>query len=233
MDDWMPVLKEARLFRDMTTEQMAVLLPCFQATVRPFAKGDLICLTGQEQTTVGLVLSGRVLVQKEDGNGNRLIIGAFGPGDLFGEVAAFAGTGRWPNTVLADSAGHVLFIPHEKISRPCCVACDAHQVMARNMLRILADKAMIMNQRIGFIKRKGMREKLAAWLYDQYSQTGCKTFHTPMNREALADYLNVSRPSMSRELSRMKQEGIIDYFKSSFSIIDPERLSLILQQAGH
>jgi Mn-dependent DtxR family transcriptional regulator len=54
-----------------------------------------------------------------------------------------------------------------------------------------------------------------------------------MNREALADYLNVSRPSMSRELSRMKQEGIIDYFKSSFSIIDPERLSLILQQAGH
>ena len=233
MEIWLPVLKETRLFRDMTPEQLAVLMPCFQATVRPFSKGDLLCLTGQEQTTIGLVLSGRILVQKEDGNGGRLIIGVFGPGDLFGEVAAFAGSGRWPNTVQADSAGHVLFIPYAKISSPCCVACDAHQVMTRNMLRILADKAMNMNQRIGFIRRKGMREKLAAWLYDQYRQAGSKTFHTTMNREALADYLNVSRPSMSRELGRMKQEGIIDYFKSSFSITDPERLSLILQQAGH
>ncbi|MDW7659191.1 MAG: Crp/Fnr family transcriptional regulator [Bacillota bacterium] len=233
MDDWMPVLKKTRLFRDMSPEQLAVLLPCFQATVRPFSKGDLLCLTGQEQTAIGLLLAGKVMVQKEDGTGSRLIIGMFGPGDLFGEVAAFAGTGHWPNTVIADSAGHVLFIPYEKISRPCCVACDAHQVMMRNMLQILADKAMIMNQRIGFIRRKGMREKLAAYLFDQYRQAGNRTFHTPMNREELADYLNVSRPSMSRELGRMKHEGIIDYFKSSFSVVDPERLSTILQQAGH
>lgn len=233
MDNWIPALSTSRLFHEMTQDQLNILLPCLQAVLRPFKKGDLLCLAGAVQTTIGLLLSGKVLVQKEDSSGQRLIIGFFGPGELFGEVAAFAGTGRWPNTVLAESAGQALFIPFEKMSRPCCTSCEAHQIMMRNMLRILADKAMGMNLQIGLMKHRGMRAKLAAWLSDQYRLTGGRTFHTDMNREALADYLNVSRPSMSRELSRMKQDGLIDYYKSSFTVIDPQRLNLILQREGH
>ncbi|NLO37483.1 MAG: Crp/Fnr family transcriptional regulator [Clostridiaceae bacterium] len=228
-DRWKSVLMDTRLFAGLSSEQLDVLLACFRAIERSFAKGDLLCLAGQPQTTVGLILDGRVLVQQEDEAGSRLIIGLFGAGDLFGEVAAFAGNGVWPNTVVADSGGAVLFIPFEKISRPCCRACDAHQVMAANMLGILAGKAMLMNKRIGYIRLKGMRQKLAAFLYDQYRQNGSCTFRTQMNREALADYLNVSRPSMSRELSRMKTDRLIDYYRSSFTVIDPKRLVALIQ----
>jgi DNA-binding transcriptional regulator LsrR (DeoR family) len=45
-----------------------------------------------------------------------------------------------------------------------------------------------------------------------------------MNRQQLADFLNVSRPSMSRELSRMRDEGIIDFHLSAVRILDIERL---------
>ena len=228
-DRWKSVLMRTRLFAGLSAEQLDILLRCFNAAERVFAKGDLLCLAGQPQATIGLVLDGRVLVQKEDEAGSRLIIGVFGPGDLFGEVSAFAGNGSWPNTVVGDSAGAVLFVPFDKISRPCCRACDAHQVMAANMLRILAGKALMVSKRIGFIRLKGMRQKLAAYLYDQYRQSGSSTFRTHMNREALADFLNVSRPSMSRELSRMKADRLIDYDRSIFTVTDPKRLVALIQ----
>jgi CRP-like cAMP-binding protein len=77
---------------------------------------------------------------------------------------------------------------------------------------------MIMNSRIGYLKVKSMREKLAAFLFEQHQRTGNRTFMIPMNREQLADYLNVSRPSMSRELGRIRDEGVIDFYRSSFTI---------------
>ena len=223
-ESWLPSLLKCQLFEGFDAEATKSLLPCFNAESRNFAKGDVLKQTGDPQQTIGIVIEGEVQVLKEDYAGNRLIIGIFGPGEIFGEVAAFAGLNRWPNTVVASTDGMVLYIPFIKITQPCCRVCDAHQRMIRNMLSIVAGKAMIMNNRIGFLKMKGMREKLTAFLYDQYRQSGNKTFLVPMNRDDLADFLNVSRPSMSRELGRMRAEGLIDYFRSSFTILDLESL---------
>jgi CRP-like cAMP-binding protein len=225
--EWMSVIGRARLFRSLSPEQLSVLLPCFQATVRFFARGEILAQAGQPQTRIGLVLSGEVMIQKEDYLGDRLIIGVFGSGELFGEVAAYAGGGEWPNTVIANADSQILLIPYDKISRPCCRVCDAHQILTRNMLHIVAAKAMMMNQRIAFLKRRGMREKLADFLFEQARVFGNKTFHISMNREEMADYLNVSRPSMSRELCRMKDEGLIDFYKSSFTIRDITQLRAV------
>ncbi len=224
LETWLPVLKTCALFADFEPEAIRGLLPCFGAALREFQKGDILCQAGDPQQSIGIVLTGEIQVQKEDYAGNRLIIGLFGPGDLFGEVSVFAGLGHWPNTVLANSAGMALFIPVEKISQPCGQSCGAHQHLIRNMLGIVAGKAIIMNSRISFLKLKGMREKLAAYLYEQYRRTGSRTFLLPLNRDELADYLNVSRPSMSRELGRMRELGMIDYYRSSFTIKDLETL---------
>lgn len=223
-ESWLPSLLKCQLFAGFDAEATKSLLPCFNAESQKFDKGDILKQAGEPQQTIGIVIEGEVQVLKEDFAGNRLIIGIFGPGEIFGEVAAFAGLNRWPNTVVASTCGTVLYIPFGKITQPCCRVCDAHQRMIRNMLGIVAGKAMIMNNRIGFLKMKGMREKLTAFLDDQYRQSGNRTFLVPMNRDDLADFLNVSRPSMSRELGRMREEGLIDYFRSSFTILDIEAL---------
>lgn len=220
LDEWLRVLEKSALFAGMSSEQLQNLLPCFTASTRICQKGDVLKLTGQPQNTIGLVLEGEIHVQQEDHVGNRLIVGVFGPGELFGEVSAFSGLGEWPNTVLASRRSQVLFIPIEKISEPCCRSCDAHQILIRNMLMIVAGKALIMNQRIGYLKLKGMREKLAAYLVDQYRQQGSTVLRLPMNREHLADYLNVSRSSMSRELGRMRDEGLLDFHRADLVIKD-------------
>ncbi len=232
MEKWLPFLAQTQLFAGLDQEKIAAILPCLAASSRSYAKGDLICLAGSKQDMIGLVLAGAVMVQKEDSAGNRAVIDVLAQGELFGEAAAFAGDGKWPGTVLAASNSAILFIPADRITEQCNKACLHHQRIVRNMLQILAGKTLHMNRQISFMKRKGMREKLAAYLHDQYRQSGSRTFHTSMNREALADYLGVSRPSMSRELSRMKNDGLIDYYKSSFSVLDPERLQQVLQQSS-
>lgn len=221
---WLSLLLRCGIFEGMTETDIMDLMPCFTPVIKSFAKDDILIRVGDPQDSIGIVLEGEIIVQKEDYSGNRLIIGNLGPSDIFGEVAAFARMGFWPNTVVANTKGQVLFFPIEKFAKPCCKLCNAHNLLIENMLRIVARKAMMMNNRIAYLKVKSMREKLAAFLYEQYQITGNRTFMIPMNREQLADYLNVSRPSMSRELGRIRDEGVIDFYRSSFTIKNIEAL---------
>ncbi len=218
------VLEMCPLFFGLDAFGIDSLLPCFSPVLLGFAKGEILFVTGGQQLSFGIVLEGEIQVIKEETNGNRLIVGIFGPGELFGEVAAFAGRTLWPNTVIAGTDGSVLMLPIAKISRPCGNSCDFHQQLIRNMLNVIAGKAMLMNNRLGFLQLRGMREKLAAYLLEQARLSGSQTFLLPMNRDQMADFLSVSRPSMSRELGRMKDEGLIDFFKSSFIIKNDQAL---------
>lgn len=227
-EKWLPIMKQCGLFRGLGDEDIIGLMPCFSAYAADYHKGDILFQAGDSQQTLGLVLKGEVNVQKEDLAGNRFLINILRQGDLFGEVSAFANLGHWANTVLAGTDCKVLFIRIDRISKPCCRVCQAHQLLIENMLFLVSSKALVMNSRINYLKMKGMREKLASYLLEQSDKNNNLTFDLPINREALADYLNVSRPSMSRELGRLKNEGVIDFYRSSFIIRNPEAIRKML-----
>lgn len=82
---------------------------------------------------------------------------------------------------------------------------------------------------IELLTLKGMREKIASFLMNESNERGSNMFQIMLNRTELSDYLNVSRTSMCRELARMKDEGLIDYYGNSFKVIDKERLGECLE----
>jgi CRP-like cAMP-binding protein len=92
------------------------------------------------------------------------------------------------------------------------------------MLGIISEKALMLNRKVEYLAIKSMRAKISTFLLEQYKKTGKTTFMIPLNRNELADFLNVSRPSMSREMCRMKEEGIIDFHRASIRIINPDAL---------
>ena len=96
------------------------------------------------------------------------------------------------------------------------------------MMLLLGEKNYMLNHKIDLLMLKGMREKLATYLLNEAQHQNSYAFNIPLNRNELADYLNVSRPSMCRELSRLKAEGIIDYYKNTFKILDIEQLKKYL-----
>ena len=215
---WIEQMKATGLFFGLSDQEIIGLLPCFKANEVSYGKGDVMFQAGDSQSAIGIVVEGEVHIQKEDYAGNRLLINIVTAGNMFGEVSAFANTGRWANTVIAGLDSTIVFIQIEHISKPCSNICQAHRFLIENMLKIVAQKALIMNSRINYLKLKGMREKLATFLLEQSFRSGKHTFDIQMNRESLADFLNVSRPSMSRELGRLRNEGVIDFYKSSFVI---------------
>ncbi|NLW11404.1 MAG: Crp/Fnr family transcriptional regulator [Clostridiaceae bacterium] len=227
-EQYLPQFKQTGLFNSLQDEDIIGMMPCFSASETKCIKGDILFQAGDRQTTIGIVVRGEIHIQKEDYAGNRFLVNVLSPGDMFGEVSAFANIDRWANTVLAGDDSSVVFIRVERISKPCCRVCASHQVLIENMLKIVARKALHMNSRINYLKLRGMREKLANFLMEQSLKNGRTTFDLPMNREALADFLNVSRPSMSRELGRMRDEGIIDFYRSSFVIKNVEALKQMI-----
>lgn len=149
------------------------------------------------------------------------------PGALCGAEVVFTKEPVWPNSVVAQKASKVLFVSRQKILGQCYKVCLRHRLIIENMLRIVSEKAMLLNKKVEYLTIKSMRGRIAAFLLDHYRKTGRTIFTLPLNRNEMAEFLNVSRPSMSREMGRMKEEGIIDFHLSTILIKDLDALKKV------
>jgi len=122
-----------------------------------------------------------------------------------------------------------MFLPPEKIIGSCPHQCASHRLLIHNMLRIVSDKALRLNKQVMYLAMKSIREKVATLLLEEYRRAGTATFMLPLKRHELADFLNVARPSLSRELGRMKAEGIIDFHRSTVKILNLEKLKQMVE----
>jgi len=207
------------------------MLKCLQPIKVEHKKGEFIATSGEHLRGIGVVVSGKAAVLRETAAGDRIVMAILEPGDLFGEIAAFAKEPRWPATVQAQEASTVLIIPRDRIVGQCANACSWHETLIKNMLRIVTEKALILNQKVTYLTIKSMRGRISAFLLDHcsrqravFGKEGVAVLTLPTNRNEMADFLGVSRPSMSRELSRMKEEGLIDFHLSTFRILDLDGL---------
>ncbi len=217
---WINSLSTCTLFHNINTEELQGMLVCLNPRVSSYKKNECITIAGEQFTGLGLVLSGEVAVTKEDAAGSRVILTVLGPGDLFGEMAAFSEIRVWPATVVAQEDCSVMFLEPEKIVGYCEDRCESHRLLIRNMLRIISEKALLLNRKVEYLAIKSLRGKISAYLLELHKKTGTTTFMLPLNRSELADFLNVSRPSLSREMGRMRDEGMIEFYRASIRIND-------------
>ena len=214
-----PILKQCPLFAGMDEEQIAMLLPGLEAKVRACVKDDFIFHAGQSADSVGVVLSGGANVIQEDFWGNRTILTHVGPGQLFGEAFCCAGTEKLPVSVIAAEATGILLLHYRKIITACPQNCSFHTELISNMMRILANKNIMLTRKMEHISRRTTREKLLSFLSACAVQAGGSTITIPFNRQELADYLCVERSALSRELGRMKQDGLLEVEKNRFVLL--------------
>jgi len=228
--EYLGIIGKSALFEGVEPENIEEMLRCLSPVVRHYRKNDMITIAGEPFTGIGILLKGEASVSKETPSGNRMVIHMLGPGDMFGEMIAFSDYSTWPATVQAIVESDALFIPRERIISECRKLCTWHRTIIENMLKIVSNRAIMLNRRLDFLSIKSIRGKLSALFLEQYQKEGRTTFTLSMNRNQMADFLNVSRPSMSRELSRMKEEGLIDYHLSSIRLLDIPALKRALDE---
>lgn len=176
---------------------------------------QIIYSIGEIQFSIGFILSGTVTINKIDYWGNRSIIAKLTQGEIFAEAFVFSNVEELPVNIVAHKDSEVLFIPYAQF---VFFSVKYPQLM-QNMLYILATKNHYLTKKIDVISKRKTREKVLAYLSQEAEKQRTYTFSIPLNRNELADYLSVDRSALSNELSRMQEEGIIQYHKNTFTLL--------------
>lgn len=219
MEEMLSVLEECELFRDISAEDVPGLLGCLGGRRVKAGKDQIILGEGDPATHVGIVLRGAVQMIREDYYGNRSIIAYIGPGEVFAESYACAGIASLPVSFVADEESEVLLVDCRRITVTCAQACEFHSRIIYNMLRLVAGKNLVFDQKIQVTSKRTTRDKLMAYLLFRAKISGSNSFYIPYDRQELADYLEVDRSGLSAQISKLRQEGILESEKNHFRLL--------------
>ena len=217
--EYTDVLLQSELFAGVDAPSLGEMLGCLSPRVAEYGKGEVILSSGARTQDFGVVLRGAVLIAQDDYWGNRNILSALGPGELFAE--SFAARPESPLSVsaIADAPTTVMFLGLKRVLATCPTACPHHRRIIENLLSALAVKNQRLNEKLTHISQRGTRQKLLSYLSAVAQKKGTPIFEIPFNRQQLADYLSVDRSALSAELSKLKAEGLLDYHRSTFKIL--------------
>lgn len=199
------------LFRGIAAGELPALLDRSSAREVRFAKGELLLHRGETPRSLGLVLEGGVHIIREDFWGNRSIVGLAGPGEIFAESYALAGK-PLAVSVLAATDGRALFLDAGHLS----------QRLSANLLALLAEKNLMLTEKMRHMARRTTREKLLSYLSAQALRAGTAEFDIPLDRQQLADFLAVDRSAMSAALGKLRDEGVLEFRKNHFRLLRRE-----------
>ena len=198
------------LFCDLTEEKLKDALLFFDAHKKEYKKGECLCAAGDAFSRFGLVLTGTVQAFFDDINGERVIMASVTAGGTFGESLCYLGEKNSPVSIFADT--------DTAVSSDVCGDALKRKISQR-FTRMLAHKALSMNDRVQILSKLTLREKLETYFSQCVRDYKSRTFQIPLDRESLALYLGTNRSALSRELSNMQNEGLIEFYKNSFKIL--------------
>ena len=203
-------LEKSPLFQGISYEEYRGMLTCFQAVQRSYRPEELIYdFNRTDQDVVGVVERGEAALIRIDEDGVATVLENLGSGSVFGRNLAFAGDGGDSLEVVCRTACDVLFIDYRHILRRCENACMHHSLLVQNMLRLIAEKAQSLSERVDVLSRRSIREKLLCCFRHLAGKEGGDSFTLPFSLSTLADYIATDRSAMMRELKRLREEGVI------------------------
>ncbi len=205
------------LFHGISAQEADDLFKCVDFRQISAEEGKVLIREGDSVESIWVVLSGSVRVVRSDSPGFRTIQAQFGVGEIFGETLACARMEKSPVSAIASERSELLSISYRKLIFPCGTACVAHRKIVENLIEILARRNLFLNGRLGVLSRRNTREKVLTFLAEKRASADSDSFEIPFSRAELADFLCVDRSALSRELSRLKAEGVLQFELNRFT----------------
>ncbi len=218
MKKYFNVLRKCPLFDKIEDDDLIKMLSCLGAKVEAFDKKYTIIAEGNPAKYIGIVLSGCAQIIQVDYYGNRSILSAIEPSEVFAEAFACAEIRSIPVTVVADEPCEVLLIDSRHILHTCSNNCSFHRQLIFNLMKDLATKTILFHQKIEIVSKRSTRDKLMTYLMFQAKKFGSDSFDIPFDRQELADYLEVDRSGLSAEISKLRSEGVLESYKKHFEL---------------
>ena len=212
-----PMILQCPLFQGLPPDALEDALSYFEAHVKAYEKGAFLHQVSFPLERFGLVLSGTIQVSMDDMDGHHIIMNNVSAGGLFGEAYCFLGTDA-PIYICAVTEAEVLWMRPTRVKAPRLPLQERDQMLANRFVAALASRTLSLNQRIQILSRRTLREKLITFL-SQYATAQGDTFTVPFDRASMANFLGADRSALSRELSHLRKEGVLDYHRNQFRIL--------------
>lgn len=219
-------LKKCVLFKELDPQEIQNILQKVRYSIHDNCKNCISCRTcilaleGDDCNSIGIVLQGNVEIQKHYPNGKIVSLSTLSEGHIFGEAIVFSSHHKYPATIVTMKNSKIIHISREDI----IYMCSENSQILKNFMELLSSKILNLNKKITELSLETLRQKIIFYLLQQYKEQKKLKIKLSMSKKQLAEYLGVQRPSLSRELINMKNEGLISVDKDIIEIFDLEAL---------
>ena len=213
------------LFQGLSEEQKGQLSAL--AIRRTVLRGQQIFFEGDKADGFYIPLTGRVKIAKLSPEGKEQILHLMGPGDPFGEVPMFA-DGFFPANAVALEDTAVLFFPRGAFVE----MISGHPALAMNMLASLSQRLVHLTRLVENLSLREVHERLAAYLLHLSDrQNHPETIHLDINKGQLASFLGTIPETLSRILTRLHNDGLIEVSGRDIRILNRASLQKLMDRA--
>lgn len=220
------VLEKSELFSGVPAVERRAILAEIPHQTRRYNKGDPVFHLMEKADRIGIILEGKVEAQKPFPNGSQINISVRIPGEMIGPAAVFSKSGRYPCDMVALEPVAIMMIRKENL----IWMMQKNSRILENLTAEIATATYMLQQKLELLSYKGIAQKAAFWLLMEARRTGKDTVHIPDSISNWSMRMNVSRPSLHRELKKLENRGIIAYRPPLIRILDAQALYDLLEQ---
>lgn len=209
-------LSKCVLFRGLDEPRIEEILNLIPYMIKKYKKNSIIAIEGDDCNSLGIILEGAIEIHKPFPSGKIVTISHFLAGNIFGEALVFSGKHIYPATILATIDTQIMFIRREVIVK----LMTLDERLINNFMGVLSNRILMLNDRLSNLMLDTLRKKIVNIIILEYKRQNSLNITLPYCRKKMAELLNIPRPSLSRELINMKEEGLIDFKKNKIRILD-------------
>lgn len=214
-------LTKLNIFSKFPFEHLEHLLKCCGAYYKFYKKNEIVFLQENKVDSLCIIISGSISIEKIDILGNNTYLLDFYEGNFFGEQIVLDKPCISPYTYKCSSDCKILCLPfHKKYSTDNCEnTCACRLLFRENLLNEIVENNMILINKLEILSKKNIREKIMTFLTYESEKYSSNKVKIPFSKSKFAEYLGVNRSSLMRELSNMKNDGIIELDNKTFTIL--------------
>ncbi|HHU76488.1 MAG TPA: Crp/Fnr family transcriptional regulator [Firmicutes bacterium] len=206
------------MLKSLPRESTKNYLQTGKFSIVSYGKNSIIHFADERCHDLEIILSGKVIVERIDEAGNLLTVAEFYEDDIVGGNLIFSQNPYYPMTVTARLPTTILKVDKETLFKLFC----QNPPLLRTYLEIVADHALILGDKIKHYVNKTIRESIISFLKYESKKQNSRHIELNITKKALAEKMGVQRTSLSRELAKMRNEGLISYDARSIKILKPD-----------
>lgn len=213
-------LMKNEFFKDISEEELRRIAKNIRYYFKSYKKDEVVAFEGEECNALGLVMEGNIEIQRMYSSGKYIVLKRLSSGEAFGEAIVFSNKNEYPATIIALSDCNIAYIKREDIIQLCLM----EEVILKNFVALLSNKIFILNKNLKNSSFKTIRQKVVNFILEQSKIQKSLHIKLKITKEEIASLMGIPRPSLSRELVKMRDEELIQFDRHSIQILKKDEL---------